>query len=56
MAYIVLDTDVVSRLHKRTLTYIPKYGVKDKKTIKLQADLADQLMELKLAPKLFEAT
>jgi RNA polymerase primary sigma factor len=45
---------VIRRLHKRTLTYIPKYGFKDKKTIKLQAELADQLMELKLAPKLFD--
>jgi RNA polymerase primary sigma factor len=45
---------VISRLHNRTLTYIPKYGFKDKKTIKLQGQLADQLMELKLAPKLFD--
>jgi RNA polymerase primary sigma factor len=45
---------VIRRMHKRTLTYIPKYGFKDKKTIKLQAELADQLMELKLAPKLFD--
>jgi RNA polymerase primary sigma factor len=45
---------VIRRMHKRTLTYIPKYGFKDKKTIKLQGQLADQLMELKLAPKLFD--
>mgnify|MGYP001813640461 CR=1 FL=1 len=44
----------IRRLHKRSLTYIEKYGLKDKKTVKVQADLADQIMELKLAPKLFD--
>jgi len=42
----------IKRLFKRSLTAIDKYGAKDKKTIKVQAELADQLMELKLAPKL----
>ncbi len=46
---------VIRRLHKRVLTNIEKYGFADKKTQKAQADLADQLMELKLAPKLFDA-
>ena len=46
---------VVRRLQKRVLTNIEKYGFSDKRTIKAQADLADQLMELKLAPKLFDA-
>ena len=45
---------VIRRLHKRSLTYIEKYGVKDKKTIKLQDQIADQLMEIKVAPKLFD--
>ena len=45
---------VIRRLHKRSLTNIEKYGLKDKKTVKVQADLADQLMEIKLAPKLFD--
>ena len=45
---------VIRRLHKRSLTNIEKYGLKDKKTVKVQSDLADQLMELKLAPKLFD--
>ena len=40
------------RLFKRSLTNLEKYGAGDKKTIKVQGDLADQLMELKLAPKL----
>jgi len=45
---------VIRRLHKRVLTNIEKYGFKDKKTLKVQTDLAAQLMELKLAPKLFD--
>ena len=44
----------IRRLHKRSLTAIDKHGLKDKKTVKIQAELADQLMELKLAPKLFD--
>ncbi len=42
----------IKRLFKRSLTAIDKYGAKDKKTVKVQGELADQLMELKLAPKL----
>jgi RNA polymerase primary sigma factor len=45
---------VIRRLHHRSVANIEKYGLRDKKTIKTQADLADQLMELKLAPKLFD--
>ncbi len=45
---------VIRRLSKRAMTNIEKYGLKDKKTVKIQADLADQLMEIKLAPKLFD--
>ena len=45
---------VIRRLHKRVVTNIEKYGFKDKKTLKVQTDLASQLMELKLAPKLFD--
>ena len=45
----------IRRIHKRVLTNIEKYGFPDPKTKKAQSDLADQLMELKLAPKLFEA-
>jgi len=43
---------VIKRLYKRSLTALEKWGTKEKKTIKVQAELADQLMELKLAPKL----
>ncbi|NCF52678.1 RNA polymerase sigma factor RpoD [Gammaproteobacteria bacterium] len=45
---------LIRRLHGRAVANIEKYGLKDKKTIKVQSDLADQLMELKLAPKLFD--
>ncbi|MGI9273072.1 MAG: RNA polymerase sigma factor RpoD [Woeseiaceae bacterium] len=45
---------IIRRLHKRAVTNIEKYGLKDKKTVKVQSDMADQLMELKLAPKLFD--
>ncbi|HSM30166.1 MAG TPA: RNA polymerase sigma factor RpoD, partial [Woeseiaceae bacterium] len=44
----------IRRLHNRSLKAIDKHGMKDKKTVKIQAELADQLMELKLAPKLFD--
>jgi RNA polymerase primary sigma factor len=43
---------VIRRLYKRSLTALEKWGTKERKTIKVQAELADQLMELKLAPKL----
>ena len=43
---------MIKRLYKRSLTALEKWGTKEKKTIKVQAELADQLMELKLAPKL----
>jgi RNA polymerase primary sigma factor len=45
----------VRRLYKRTLTSLEKYGSKDKKTAKVRVELADKLMELKLAPKLTDA-
>ena len=42
----------IRRLLNRTLTSIEKYTTADKKTQKVRKDLADQLMELKLSPKL----
>jgi RNA polymerase primary sigma factor len=42
----------IRRLYKRSLTALEKWGTKEKKTIKVQGELADQLMEIKLAPKL----
>jgi RNA polymerase primary sigma factor len=45
----------IRRLYKRTLTSLEKYGSKDKRTVKVRGELADQLMELKLAPKLTDS-
>ena len=46
---------VIRRHFKRSMKYLEKYGLKDKRTIKAQDDCALQIMELKLAPKLFDA-
>jgi RNA polymerase primary sigma factor len=45
----------IRRLYKRSLTALEKYGSRDKKTTKVQGELADQIMEIKLAPKLTDA-
>ena len=42
----------IRSLLNRVLTALEKHGSKDKRTSKLRDELADQLMELKLAPKL----
>jgi RNA polymerase primary sigma factor len=44
----------IGKLYSKTLTALEKHGAKNSKTIKIQKELADQLMELKLAPKLFD--
>ncbi|MDX1499993.1 MAG: RNA polymerase sigma factor RpoD, partial [Woeseiaceae bacterium] len=54
-AEVTARVKAIQKLHKRSVTSIDKYGFKDKRTVKIQSDLADQLMELKLAPKLFDA-
>ena len=43
---------VIRRLLNRVLGALEKHGTADKRTAKLRKELADQLMELKLAPKL----
>ena len=45
---------LIRKLHKRSNANIEKYGLKDKKTVKSQGEMADQMFELKLAPKLFD--
>ncbi len=45
----------IRRLYKKVLVALEKSGSRDKKTAKIRAELADQLMELKLAPKLTDA-
>ena len=42
----------IKRLLKRVQTGIEKSGASDKKVVKVREELADQIMELKLAPKL----
>ena len=46
---------VIRRHHNRAMKYLDLHGLKDKRTVKAHADMADQIMELKLAPKLFDA-
>ena len=46
---------VIRRHFNRSMKYLDKYGLKDKRTVKAQDDCAQQIMELKLAPKLFDA-
>ncbi len=45
----------INSLYKRVLTGLEKTGSADKKVIKIRTELADQIMELKLAPKLTDA-
>jgi len=45
---------VIRRLYRKILTLLEKHGSADKRTIKVRSDLADKLMELKLAPKMFD--
>jgi len=42
----------IKRLFKRSLTALEKWGAREKKTVKIHGELADQLMEIKLSPKL----
>ena len=44
----------IARLHKRVLTNIDKYGAPAQATRKVRRQLVDEMMELKLSPKLFE--
>lgn len=43
---------MIRRLFKRSLNYLDKWGFKEKKTIKIQGEIGDHLLELKLSPKL----
>ena len=45
---------VIRRHFNRSMKYLDQHGLKNKKTVKAQTDLADEIMELKLAPKLFD--
>jgi RNA polymerase primary sigma factor len=46
---------VIRRHFNRAMKNLELHGLKDKKTVNAHAAMADQIMELKLAPKLFDA-
>ncbi len=52
-AEVAARMKVIRRLYNTTLTFLETHGSADKRTVKTRAYLADQLMELKLAPKMF---
>jgi len=53
-AEVAYRCKTIRRLYKKSLNYLEKYGSPDKKTVRVRTDLADQIMELKLAPKMFD--
>jgi RNA polymerase primary sigma factor len=44
----------IRRFYNKSLTLLERYGSADKKTIRVRTNLADDIMELKLAPKMFD--
>ena len=46
---------VIRRHFNRAMKYLNLHGLKDRRTVKAHTDMAGQIMELKLAPKLFDA-
>jgi len=46
---------VIRRHSNRVNKYLEQYSYKDKRTVKAMNEMTDQIMELKLAPKLFDA-
>jgi RNA polymerase primary sigma factor len=44
----------IRRLYNKSLTLLERHGSADKKTIRVRTNLADDIMELKLAPKMFD--
>jgi RNA polymerase primary sigma factor len=46
---------VIRRHSNRANKYLEQYSYKDKRTVKAMAEMTEQIMELKLAPKLFDA-
>jgi RNA polymerase primary sigma factor len=45
---------VIKRHSNRVNKYLEQYSYKDKRTVKAMNEMTDQIMELKLAPKLFD--
>ena len=54
-AEVAARMKVIRRIYNKTLTLLETHGSADKRTIKARSDLADMFMELKLAPKMFDA-
>lgn len=54
-AEVAARIKVIRRMYNKTLTLLEKHGSADKRTIEARSELADKLMELKLAPKMFDA-
>ena len=54
-AEVAARMKVIRRIYHKTLTLLETHGSADKRTVKTRAYLADQLMELKLSPKMFHA-
>jgi len=46
---------VIRRHYNRAMKYVEKYSYKDKRAVKAFGEMTAQIMELKLAPKLFDA-
>ena len=44
----------IRRFYNKSLTLLERHGSADKKTIRVRTKLADDIMELKLAPKMFD--
>jgi RNA polymerase primary sigma factor len=45
----------IARIHNQVLGSIAKLGAKDPKTLRVRKKLADEFMELRLSPRMFEA-
>jgi RNA polymerase primary sigma factor len=54
-AEVAARMKAIRRTYKRVINFLEKHGSTHKKTIELRTSLADQIMELKLAPKMFDA-
>ncbi len=53
-AEVAFRLKTIRRLYNKSLTLLERHGSADKKTIRVRTNLADDIMELKLAPKNFD--
>ncbi len=54
-AAVAVRMKAIRRVYRKMLTLLETHGSADKRTVKTRAYLADQLMELKLSPKMFDS-